>query len=271
MIDWKEPVVPDYRKRTLIDQGSPILAFKANRDRFTRGEYAGWPYLGSRNSEDALTWNVFRSLQIAGRLDLAADVFGLSRPTGLLLWGLAPEKKGENLQCDVGGMLRSVDGKRRGQMTEPDVILVGREEVAIIECKLGEPDEPPSRPWAGSGKRWEDYQKDLPELLKLEVDVKPIYQLVRMAFYAVKLGYKLDLQSVLVSLSNQANWTIGTRRTRPLASLWDDFVGSIGAVDIRCVSAHWQDIERKCADSGLDKLVDYLAHHPCLRRDTDSK
>lgn len=269
MIDWKEPVVPDYRERILVDQGSPILAFKANRDRFTRGEYAGWPYLGSRNSEDALTWNVFRSLQIAGRLDLAADVFGLSEPIGLLLWGLAPEKKDENLQYDVGEMLRSVDGRRRGQMTEPDVVLVGREEVALIECKLGGPDKPPSRPWAGSGKRWEDYRKDLPELLTSEVDVKPIYQLVRIAFYAVKLGHKLNLHPVLVSLSNQANWKLEPRRTRSLARLWEDFVENIGSVDIRCVSAHWQDIERKCAGSGLDELVNYLGHHPCLREDTD--
>jgi hypothetical protein len=165
-------------------------------------------------------------------------------------------------------MLRSVDGKRRGQMTESDVILVGREEAAFIECKLGEPDKP--RSWAGSGKRWDDYRKDLPELLKPEVkDVKPIYQLVRMAFYAVKLGHKLDLQPVLVSLSNQANWTTGTRRTRPLANLWEHFVESIGSVDKRYVSVHWQDSKTKCADSGLDQLIDYLAHHPCLRRDTD--
>jgi hypothetical protein len=265
MINWKEPVVPDYRERILVDQGSPILAFKASRDRFTSDKHPGWPYLGSRNSEDALTWNVFRSLQLAGRLDLAADVFGLSEPTGLLLWGLAPENKDENLQYDVGEMLRSVDGKRGGQITEPDVILVGLEEAAFIECKLGELDKPRSW-WAGTGRRWEDYRKELPELLKPEVDVKPIYQLVRMAFYAVKLGYKLDLQPVLVSLSNQANWTTGTR---PLASLWEEFVESIGSVDIRCVSAHWQDIERKCEDSGLDELIDYLAHHPCLRRDTD--
>jgi hypothetical protein len=197
---------------------------------------------------------------------LAADVFGLFEPTGLLLWGLAPENKDENLQYDVGEMLRSVDGKRRGQMTEPDVILVGREEAAFIECKLGEPDKPLSRPWTGSGKRWEDYRKDLPDLLKPEVDVKPVYQLVRMAFYAVKLGHKLNLQPVLVSLSNQANWMIGT--PSPL-DLWKGFIESIGSVDIRCVSTHWQDIERKCADSGLDELIDYLAYHPCLRGDTD--
>ena len=268
MINWEKPVVPDYRERILVDQGSPILAFKASRDRFTHDKYPGWPYLSSKNSEDALTWNVFRSLQIARRLDLAADVFGLSEPTGLLLWGLAPEKKDENLQYDVGEMLRSVDGRRRGQMTEPDVILVGQDEIALIECKLGEANKSPSRPWAGSGKRWEDYRRELPELLKPEVDVKPIYQLVRTAFYAVKLGHKLDLQPVLASLSNQANWTIGTRRIRPLATLWEDFVESIGSVDIRCVSAHWQDIARKCEDSGLNELVDYLAHHPCLRGDT---
>ena len=267
MINWEKPVVPDYRERILVDQGNPILAFKASRDRFTQGKYPGWPCLGSKNSEDALTWNVFRYLQIAGRLDLTADVFGLSKPTGLLLWGLATGKKDENLQYDVGEVLRSVDGRRRGQMTEPDVILVGQEDIAVIECKLGEPDKPPSRPWAGSGKRWEDYKEDLPELLKPEVkDVKQIYQLVRMAFYAVKLGRKLNLRPVLVSLSNQANWQIG--KCPPIRQR-KSFVASVGSVDIRCVSAHWQDIERKCADSGLDELVDHLAHHPCLRRGVD--
>lgn len=125
---------------------------------------------------------------------------------------------------------------------------------------------------AGSGKRWDDYRKDLPGLLKPEVkDVRPVYQLVRMAFYAVKLGHKLDLQPVLVSLSNQANWELGTRRTRPLTRLWEEFVENIGSVGIRCVSVHWQNIETKCEGSGLDKLVNYLAHHPCLRGDMTGK
>ena len=102
--------------------------------------------------------------------------------------------------------------------------------------------------------------------MKPEVDVKPVYQLVRMAFYVVKLGHKLNLQPVLVSLSNQANWMIGT--PSPL-DLWKGFIESMGSVDIRCVSTHWQDIERKCTGSGLDKLMNYLAHHPCLRRGVD--
>jgi hypothetical protein len=28
MIDWKEKVVPDYRERILVDQGSPILPLR---------------------------------------------------------------------------------------------------------------------------------------------------------------------------------------------------------------------------------------------------
>lgn len=73
-VNWEEIVVADYRERISIDGDSPILAFKANRDRYTnlpnQKYYAGLPHLGSLQSEDALTWNVLRSLQKVNRLDI---------------------------------------------------------------------------------------------------------------------------------------------------------------------------------------------------------
>lgn len=76
-VNWDKKVVEDYRERIIVDPDSPILAFKANRDQYTnlpqQREYAGLPYLGSQASEDALTWNVFRSLQEADGLDLLTD------------------------------------------------------------------------------------------------------------------------------------------------------------------------------------------------------
>jgi len=67
-VDWSNKVATDFRARIIIEPDSPILAFKANRNRYTRQiqpSYKGLPYLGSQDSEDALTWNVFRSLQKA--------------------------------------------------------------------------------------------------------------------------------------------------------------------------------------------------------------
>jgi hypothetical protein len=69
-IDFEEKVIWDYREKIIIDKNNPILAFKANRDRYssTQGELTGKPYLGSNASEDALTWNVFLTLYEAKKL-----------------------------------------------------------------------------------------------------------------------------------------------------------------------------------------------------------
>lgn len=91
-INWDEKVVEDYRQRIIVDPDSPILAFKASRDRYTNpSKYAGLPHLGSWQSEDALTWNVFRSLQKVSSLDIITNKLGIGQPRGLLLWTLAPE------------------------------------------------------------------------------------------------------------------------------------------------------------------------------------
>jgi len=94
-INRETKVVEDYRDRIIVDWDNPILAFKASRDRYInlpkQAQYAGLPYLGSSQSEDALTWNVFRTLQKAGRLDIIADKLGIIQPHGLLLWTLAPQ------------------------------------------------------------------------------------------------------------------------------------------------------------------------------------
>ena len=55
-MDWSDKVAADFRGRMIVEPDSPILALKANRDRYTRGpqpSYAGLPYLGSQASEDA--------------------------------------------------------------------------------------------------------------------------------------------------------------------------------------------------------------------------
>jgi len=106
-IDWSDTVASDFRTRIIIEPDSPILAFKANRDRYTRQTqriYQGLPYLGSQESEDALTWNAFRSLQRARRLDIVCSELDIGEPQGMLLWTPAPETGGVNaeLQYAVG-------------------------------------------------------------------------------------------------------------------------------------------------------------------------
>lgn len=155
-VDWNEKVVEDYRERMIVDPDNPILAFKASRDRYTKApkqsRYAGLPYLGSADSEDALTWNVFRALQKAESLGVITDSLRIGQPQGLLIWTLAPELDESNatLQFEMGKLIRKFDGIIPGQVTEPDVILLGTAGIAVIECKLSRPDTAPTHLWEGT-------------------------------------------------------------------------------------------------------------------------
>lgn len=277
-INWYEIVVEDHRERILVDPDNPILAFKANRDRYVRRqgqyEYAGRPYLGSRQSEDALTWNVFRSLQKAKRLDIITDRLAIGNPRGLLLWTLAPEVDDINakLQYATGSLIRKFDGVLPGQITEPDVIILGTTGIAVIEGKLSKPDKAPSHLWEGRldsvDKRLREYTKETPHFVKTEDKEKivPVYQLVRMAFYAMKLGDSFQVKPVVVSLGNEKNWQYKIRKLgKSPSELWILFRDEILGKDApRCEHLTWQTICELVKGAPLNSLAVYLSTHPCL-------
>jgi len=277
--NWQERVVADYRQRIFVDADSPLLAFKANRDRYTnlpsQKSHAGKPYLGSWNSEDALTWNVFRSLQKAGQLGILTNRLRIGDPQALLFWTLAPEPDAASaeLQYVTGSIIRSFDGILRGQITEPDVVILATSGIALIECKLSEPGKSPSHLWEGEldsiRKRLPIYRSELPDLLSSIVrdeDVASVYQLVRLAFYAYKLGIAFGVEPVLVSLSNAKNWSVEVRKLHTCPSeLWYQFCNSVlGKSRPRCESMFWQDLRAALKDGPLDALSAYLMNHPCL-------
>lgn len=277
-INWDAKVVEDYRERIIVDANNPILAFKANRDRYTnlpnQGEYAGLPYLGSWHSEDALTWNIFRSLQKFNSLSIITEKLGIGHPQGLLLWTLAPEVDEINakLQYETGALIRKFDGIFRGQVTEPDVILLGTTGIAVIECKLSEPSKALSHLWEGKvdsvEKRLPIYRREIPNLVKTDnlEEIASIYQLLRMAFYAMKLGTHFRIDPVLVSLSNEKNWDKEIRKLgKSPPELWKVFREEIlGKNSPRCESLHWQTICELVKATPLDSLVVHLSTHPCL-------
>lgn len=272
-----DKVAVDFRSRIIVEADSPILAFKANRDRYTQGtqpSYAGLPYLGSQASEDALTWNVFRGLQKARRLDIICNDLDIGEPHGMLLWTLAPEldNVSADLQYTVGALIRKFDGILPGQMTEPDVIILGSTGIAVIECKLSEREKPPSHLWEGSPnsvwKRLPIYRQAEPNLLKKDVtdaQIAEIYQLVRMAFYALQLGKRLASPPVVASLANEKNWHREIRRLRKSpAELWDFFRDAVETPNLRKKELSWQYIRGLIAERSLDELSHYVSTHPCL-------
>jgi len=278
-VDWSDRVAPDYRSRIITDAENPILAFKASRDRYTnlpnQVKYAGLPYLGSSESEDAVTWNVFRSLQKAGSLDIVSEPLEIGDARSLLLWTLAPEASDIDveLQYKAGELIRRFDGVFRGQMTEPDVILLGTKGVSVIECKLSKADKVPSHLWEGElssvEKRLPVYLERNSKLLKYNTskdDVAQVYQLFRMAFYAVELGGEFGVQPVVVSLANRGNWSRRFGRLDKSASdLWDMFRRILGENSPLCKAVFWQEFPELIRDRPLETLSSYILTHPCLR------
>lgn len=276
---WDLTVAEDYRKRIIIDCDSPLLAFKANRDRFTdtrnQKDYAGLPHLGSRHSEDALTWNVFRSLQYYGALDIVNNELGIGRPRGILIWTIAPSPDEVNyeLQNITGSLIRRFDGRLPGRISEPDVIVLGSGGVAVIECKLSEPDKTPSHMWEGNvssvRKRRQIYEKEIPGFIRESITdemIVPVYQLIRMAFYAVKIAEAFSVEPVLVSLVNGRSWEQEMRKFgKSPSELWQSFCSQmLGIKSLRCKALTWQNLLPQLQDQPLGDLASYLSTHPCL-------
>ena len=199
-----EQRLSDYRRNLIVDVDNPVLAFKASRDRYAFAgppypPYAGFPYLGCAWSEDALTWSVFRWLQVKGHLDVIGHCLAGEPPHTVLFWGADCTKPGEE-QFALGDLIRRVDGVRKGQVSEPDLVLIGPTTVHVVECKLGTAGQLRYRPWYGAGaKRFPDYQQWLQDKgvslfrqTPIQAEAEMFYQLIRNAFYAVALAHRLN-------------------------------------------------------------------------------
>ena len=56
-------VFVDFKDNLIVDPNDPVIAAQARNWRFSKGKVKGLAYIGSENSEDALTWNVFKTLE----------------------------------------------------------------------------------------------------------------------------------------------------------------------------------------------------------------
>ena len=99
--------------------------------------------LGFEMSEDALSWNVFQSLAVAGKLREATKFLtgrSLSSTPHLYLWGRRiddPNGKHE-LYAPLCQVRAKLEPDVRTFVTEPDIMLVAeRELVVCIEAKFG--------------------------------------------------------------------------------------------------------------------------------------
>lgn len=98
--------------------------------------------LGNENSEDALSFSVFRSLQEAGRLTAAARVLTgvkLHREPELIVWGHRLDETTVHPIVEFKTALNNLEGTS-GQQTEPDLILrIPGWGWIFVEAKLASP------------------------------------------------------------------------------------------------------------------------------------
>ena len=132
------PVYTDYKENIIVEPEHSILAWKANKDRL---RHSGLPKLCSVHSEDALTWNVFRTLQLKNRIQCLTNIFapGID-PYQIWFWGHDASKQSEKIDREIRDILNQMepwgkDGVK--QQTESDVILRGKRQIVMVECKLG--------------------------------------------------------------------------------------------------------------------------------------
>ena len=137
------------------------------------------------------------------RLLHAQTFFSLEDPIEeVLFWGCDPDGHSD-IQQRLNILIRQLDGRRKGTMTEIDLVFITRREVCFVECKLHCSREPFSARGDGWRKRCEDYRtlggfkKALPKNPPDE-PFRAIYQLVRTAIYAELLRADLNKQKARV-------------------------------------------------------------------------
>jgi hypothetical protein len=68
-------VFVDFKDNLIVDPNDPVIARQARNWRYDRGPVKGLSYLGSENSEDAITWNVFKALEKSNPESWFSEIF----------------------------------------------------------------------------------------------------------------------------------------------------------------------------------------------------
>lgn len=276
------PVWEDYRRNIILDADNPILSWKAEKDKYATYLFSpevqecflqGIPRLGSLHSEDALTWNLFRSLHQDNKLQLVTDFLSPSMEVSMLyFWGHSIQQSSAEIDSTVQEALNEIepwgrDGRR--QQTETDVMLHGPRDLVMVECKLQVPGKP-VKAWtrSSSGMR-ADYWKFMERFgvrlfsdsFDFEADGNRFYQLFRNYLLGAALSQRWGIKFWLLAIVNSKNTNLdGLPHETEFGHFRSKLVDPSNAVIIT-----WQQvIDTVKGDPKLGKLHSYLASHPLL-------
>ena len=273
------PVWEDYRKNILIDADHPILAWKAEKDKYSLSLFPpevrqrspkGIPRIGSLHSEDALSWNLFRSLHQTCKLHLVTDFLspGMEMST-LYFWGHSVDESSAKIDATVQEALNEIepwgrDGRR--QQTETDVMLRGPSDLVMVECKLGVPGKP-VKAWTRSrpGMRG-DYLKFMNQFggrlfndsFDFEFDGNRFYQLFRNYLLGAALLQRWKVRFWLLAVVNAKNTNLdGVSHEAEFGHFRSKLVNPANAIIVT-----WQELRTAIErEPGLGQLHSYLVRH----------
>ena len=206
-------VYDDWRDNIVVDADAPPLLWKANHNIFgANTSVPGRPYLASENSEDALSWNLFRTLERTNHLDVVARALGLEDELQVLYW-YRFWNAAEPLP-DIKAALDRVE-PWGGYHTETDVILKGQHYLVMVECKLGKP--------GAHVRAWEKVKGGIPPIYEeplralladmrdWETTMRRFYQLLRHLILASELCWPdgWPLEPHLLAIVNELNLNRG--------------------------------------------------------------
>ena len=209
-------VFSKYQDNIRIDKDNPVLKKKAeySREKYAKGKVKGLSRLGSENSEDAKSWNLFRALQLHSDMQKYYGLIGVQDNLhNVLFWGLDPHTG------EFDGVLKSIRDEIepshlwKVQQTEPDVIVIGRKTLVFNECKLGKPwaiiDAWNRKgPFTGKHKlyksRAESFFREL-FIKNFEAEARRFYQLMRNYIIGEHFANRLGKAFHLVAIASAEN------------------------------------------------------------------
>jgi hypothetical protein len=158
------------------------------------------------NSEDAATWNVFRSLEKAGALHRPLT-WCTDRPTAgpprVVYWTCCPDTFGP-----WAPLIRSAlgFGEVLGRYTEPDLVLLWRDLFVFVEAKLGSdnstyPTDPrnPKSYMTGHGGWFRRVFQEHADFWSVAVKAR-LYELMRNWLIGTQIAHETGRKFVLVNL-----------------------------------------------------------------------
>ena len=276
------PVYTDYKENIIVDSDHPILAWKAAKDRLRPSWFSldlqkdfpeGLPKLSSVHSEDALTWNVFRTLQLKNRIECLTDIFMPGLDTyKIWFWGHDADRQSQGIDFEIQDVLNQMEPWGKSgvrQQTETDVLLRGKRHIVMVECKLGKPEQKVEawrRSSAGMRSEYAAFMEERGFKLftgsfEYDQDGNRFYQLFRNYLLGAALASRWNTKFSLLTIVNSLNSNLeGSSHQDEFNSFRTLLADSSNAFLIT-----WQQICNALPEEGnLFPLRNCIVNHPLL-------